>query len=647
MEVARKPRDRCQEATPPDPGMSPLWLTLKMENIRLQDEIKEVKKALQIASARNSRGIFAAQRFHGEKQTTEALLGEKQTTEALLLSIRDGVDKLRESQDGHEQRLLAIIQEEFQRLRASSVSDKQMPAEKPLPLDVKLAHTYRPQTPHESGSVETIVSVDDNLPQKDLDKHTVPTSNALPQAAGDAKKNTQWDHFQTATQNLNQKNLFRDVVEDNMRHKSMVQKLFQYFEIHDFLPQDGPNTEFARATAHPLFFSFSTFLILASAGLMGVEADFAIDAAMQTPKGDLPNWLPAVNFILTIAFAVEVVLRLVALRAWFWVAPYEWGWNVFDFTVVVISIVSEILGGMNFGLLRALRISRAIRAVRIIRIFRFFRELRKMLFAILACLRSLFWFLTFLVLVIFMFAILFLQGFVSAINDMDQDELILARGHIDKWYGGIGKTMFSLLVAVTGGQDWMDIRKPLVDYAGFPYDEAFLLYVIFVTVGIMNVLTGVFLANANNFIDHSMIIQEEQFKIDAFVKQMLELFSEMDILRVGYFTWQTFNAAMREESVQACFAAHELEPTHCHLLFDLLDDNGNGEVSILEFVMGMLRLKGEAKCLDVRVLQREMGMLPKMLVQELAQTGVLCFAPPDASPQAGRNDVPESESAGA
>mmetsp|Transcript_68960 Transcript_68960/g.125831 ORF Transcript_68960/g.125831 Transcript_68960/m.125831 type:complete len:145 (+) Transcript_68960:1-435(+) len=144
-----------------------------------------------------------------------------------------------------------------------------------------------------------------------------------------------------------------------------------------------------------------------------------------------------------------------------------------------------------------------------------------------------------------------------------------------------------------------------------------------------------------------MIIQEEQFKIDAFVKQMLELFSEMDILRVGYFTWQTFNAAMREESVQACFAAHELEPTHCHLLFDLLDDNGNGEVSILEFVMGMLRLKGEAKCLDVRVLQREMGMLPKMLVQELAQTGVLCFAAKDASPQAGRNDVPESESAGA
>jgi len=204
MEVARKPRDRCQEATPPDPGMSPLWLTLKMENIRLQDEIKEVKKALQIASARNSRGIFAAQRFHGEKQTTEAL----------LLSIRDGVDKLRESQDGHEQRLLAIIQEEFQRLRASSVSDKQMPAEKPLPLDVKLAHTYRPQMPHESGSVEKIVSVDDisvddNLPQKDLDKHIVPTSNALPQAAGDAQKNTQWQHFEAASRNLDQKNLFR------------------------------------------------------------------------------------------------------------------------------------------------------------------------------------------------------------------------------------------------------------------------------------------------------------------------------------------------------------------------------------------------------------------------------------------------------
>lgn len=211
-----------------------------------------------------------------------------------------------------------------------------------------------------------------------------------------------------------------------------------------------------------------------------------------------------------------------------------------------------------------------------------------------------------------MFSVLCLQGTIQALNDMGEDsaELIEAQESTEKWYSSMAQTMFSLLVAVTGGSDWMTIRDPLVT-AGPLYSGAFVLYILFVTVGVMNVLTGVFLSSADEFVDHNLVVQNEQLRIDAFVKQMLEIFAEFDIGHTGEFDWPAFEKAMKEPRVQTYFSAHHLEPTHAHLLFSLLDDNESGKVNVVEFVMGMLRLKGEAKAIDARIMQREMKSIKK------------------------------------
>mmetsp|Transcript_6739 Transcript_6739/g.11798 ORF Transcript_6739/g.11798 Transcript_6739/m.11798 type:complete len:133 (+) Transcript_6739:3-401(+) len=129
----------------------------------------------------------------------------------------------------------------------------------------------------------------------------------------------------------------------------------------------------------------------------------------------------------------------------------------------------------------------------------------------------------------------------------------------------------------------------------------------------MNVLTGVFLANADMFADRSLICHNEQCKQEAFVQHMTEVFQELDMDSNGTLTWAEFADALSDENMQAYLSAHGFQVTHAQLVFDILDEGNSGSVGLMEFVLGMLRLKGEAKALDARLIQRQIGMLPQLL----------------------------------
>jgi len=148
------------------------------------------------------------------------------------------------------------------------------------------------------------------------------------------------------------------------------------------------------------------------------------------------------------------------------------------------------------------------------------------------------------------------------------------------------------------------------------YAVSYVLYMLFITTGVMNVLTGVFLGNADEFIDIDLIVQNERVRIEQFCTQMLDMFKELDPDGTGYVTWKMFNTAMRREDVRAYLSSMCMEPTHVHLVFDLLDEDRTGSIKLDQFVMGMVRLKGEAKSVDVRIIQ--IGLLPGIIRDHFA-----------------------------
>lgn len=241
-----------------------------------------------------------------------------------------------------------------------------------------------------------------------------------------------------------------------------------------------------------------------------------------------------------------------------------------------------------------------------------------MLFSILACLGSLAWAFVFLALIMFMFAIFFLQGSVHAIQDMDpaSQRYELARELSFEWFGSLGGAMLSLLATVTGGIDWLEPMKAL-NPAGGMYLFGYVAYMLFVTVGVMNVLTGVFLCSAEAFTDFNLVVQKEDAKVEMFVDQILDLFKALDINHTGVVDWTTFSNVLKDDAVRSYFASLEIEPTHIRLIFDLLDPDHQGKIDVHDFVTGMVRLKGEAKAVDARIIQRQLDLLPVLLEKEL------------------------------
>lgn len=405
--------------------------------------------------------------------------------------------------------------------------------------------------------------------------------------------------------NEEQCELYKELIESS-RRGGMWRQIYEFVGMGHALPEDMPDNCFARSTHHPIISSCSTLLILANVCIMGYETNVSIKAVLRNRSGEVPSWVHPCNSIFNVIFGVELLYRMAALRSWFWTCP-SWGWNLFDFFVVVTSLVSDAVDGLNFTFIRMFRILRAVRVVRLIRVLRFFRELRKMLSAILACLASLVWTFVFLTLTIFIFSILLLQGVTQALEEMTEQEYANARDEVAEWYPTLTDTMFSLLVAVTGGQDWLDIHKP-IHHAGFLYSAAFLVYIIFVLVGVMNVLTGIFLTSADEMLDHAQIVQTETIKLEKFVRDMLVIFNEMDVQQTGEVDWHAFKSCMRDSSLQAYFAAHDIDPTHSRVLFDLLAGS-SGRMNVTQLVMGALRLKGEAKAIDARIIRQQIEEL--------------------------------------
>merc|ERR1719326_2475212 len=74
----------------------------------------------------------------------------------------------------------------------------------------------------------------------------------------------------------------------------------------------------------------------------------------------------------------------------------------------------------------------------------------------------------------------------------DQDDAKGAKiSKLSRHWGSLDKSLWTLVGAVTGGVDWMDVAEPITEL-GALYVMFFLAYIGFVLFGLLNILNGVF-----------------------------------------------------------------------------------------------------------------------------------------------------------
>mmetsp|Transcript_75460 Transcript_75460/g.209622 ORF Transcript_75460/g.209622 Transcript_75460/m.209622 type:complete len:237 (-) Transcript_75460:97-807(-) len=180
--------------------------------------------------------------------------------------------------------------------------------------------------------------------------------------------------------------------------------------------------------------------------------------------------------------------------------------------------------------------------------------------------------------------------------------------------------MMSMLQCITGGVDWNDVERPLEEISWL-YRLIFASYILFVMIGVMNVLTGIFVERATQLrgIDRDLVIRAEQARNEAFWVEMKGLFEEADTDGSGTINYQEFVDYLKNKDVRAYLASQQLDSFDARQLFNILDVKEDQEIGVEEFILGCTRLKGLAKSVDVVALLQETRNLSQKLKKYMAE----------------------------
>ncbi|XP_077160196.1 sodium channel protein type 5 subunit alpha-like isoform X4 [Paroedura picta] len=170
------------------------------------------------------------------------------------------------------------------------------------------------------------------------------------------------------------------------------------------------------------------------------------------------NILHIINLIFVAIFTAECTLKMVALRHYY----FTNGWNIFDFVVVILSIVGSVLSGIiqkYFFSPTLFRVIRLARIGRILRLIRGAKGIRTLLFALMMSLPALFNIGLMLFLVMFIYAIFGMANFAYVKKEHGIDDMFN--------FQTFANSMLCLF-QITTSAGWDGLLNPILN-TGPPY----------------------------------------------------------------------------------------------------------------------------------------------------------------------------------
>ncbi|XP_069052645.1 sodium channel, voltage-gated, type I-like, alpha isoform X1 [Lepisosteus oculatus] len=168
---------------------------------------------------------------------------------------------------------------------------------------------------------------------------------------------------------------------------------------------------------------------------------------------DMENILYWINLVFIVLFTGECVLKLISLRHYY----FTIGWNIFDFVVVILSIVGMFLADIiekYFVSPTLFRVIRLARIGRILRLIKGAKGIRTLLFALMMSLPALFNIGLLLFLVMFIYAIFGMSNFAYVKKEAGIDDMFN--------FETFGNSMICLF-QITTSAGWDGLLAPILN----------------------------------------------------------------------------------------------------------------------------------------------------------------------------------------
>jgi hypothetical protein len=135
----------------------------------------------------------------------------------------------------------------------------------------------------------------------------------------------------------------------------------------------------------------------------------------------------------------------------------------------------------------------------------------------------------------------------------------------------------------------------------------FLVYKLVMGIAVLRVIYGVFLQVVFTCAqsDDAVLIAQKRRKDERYVQKMLGFLKRQRSATPGFLTRDEFLKIIQDPDSRTWLSGSlELDIHDAELLFDLLDIDGDHNISTDEIVSGCFRLKGSARSLDILALTR-------------------------------------------
>ncbi|XP_056352672.1 sodium channel protein type 2 subunit alpha-like isoform X4 [Oenanthe melanoleuca] len=168
---------------------------------------------------------------------------------------------------------------------------------------------------------------------------------------------------------------------------------------------------------------------------------------------EMETILSRINLVFIVLFTGEFVLKLISLRHYYFTV----GWNIFDFVVVILSIVGMFLAEMiekYFVSPTLFRVIRLARIGRILRLIKGAKGIRTLLFALMMSLPALFNIGLLLFLVMFIYAIFGMSNFAYVKREVGIDDMFN--------FETFGNSMICLF-QITTSAGWDGLLAPILN----------------------------------------------------------------------------------------------------------------------------------------------------------------------------------------
>jgi len=350
----------------------------------------------------------------------------------------------------------------------------------------------------------------------------------------------------------------------------------------------------------------------------GSVIDQNLGLSEPAPSWFSPEFFSVTEYVFFVVFLLDVVAKVCILR-------HEWYYsrregvmylNIFDALLVVVNFVELILlpsilqdgaGELRINHVRVIKLLRMGRTLRIVKTLSIFLPLRVLVGTCVASLGAFFWSLILLLVLKITFALIVSQALQSWILDETQD--MSARLQIHAMYGSFLKATYTMFeITYSGG--WPTLVRPVLDLVDPMYAAAFLPYVTLVVFAVLRIVTALFLKETLESAaqDAEIVIEETRRTAIKYQEKLVELFNYFDDDADGHLSPEEFIEAMSLPSVQQYLRFLDVGVRDVRPLFDILSD-GNGLITISEFCKGLMQLKGQARALDMVLLQHDSAKL--------------------------------------